>query len=369
MSKELAEKSLQLASRDQVLELLKLRKNEIDEAFFNYLLEVSDQHKAAKNYDEAVKPLRISFDSGRNTGNVYFTALSLLYVAYVEIDRQRFDKCVNMIEQCISECNKVSDARSTELKANAYYLLGHLQHQQYGQLNEALKSLQTAQDLYRKLQKPAEVARIQSSIEQIQQQSIAPGTTKPLSDVLNEIVRSRDTLVEIQTAIEAGQRTLSDIDDQYAKVAANIRKLHTRQQTLTEENANLEGQITTLQEQLEILRTRIELVLVAQNVPLWAAAVRSEIADGELTSLTLPLLERLRSTSPQYALPLIAEIRARNGIPADRLIDLSELEGEQRLFAGVANSMALEAEDPLDAIEVLLDSWETYLINLGGSAQ
>ena len=212
----------------------------------------------------------------------------------------------------------MSDARSTELKANAYYLLGHLQHQQYGQLNEALKSLQTAQDLYRKLQKQDEVARVQSSIEQIQQQPIAQGTTKPLSDVLNEIVQSRDTLVEIQAAVEAGQRTVSDIDGQYAKVAANIRKLHTRQQTLTEENAILEVQITELQSHLGILQTRLEVMLVAQNVPLWAAAVRSEIADGEFSSLTLPLLERLRSTSPQYALPLIAEIRARMGFTPTR---------------------------------------------------
>ena len=75
MSKELAEKALQLASKDQVRELLKQRSTEIDEAYFNYLLEASDQHKAAKNYDEAIKPLRISFDSGRNIGNVYFTGV------------------------------------------------------------------------------------------------------------------------------------------------------------------------------------------------------------------------------------------------------------------------------------------------------
>ena len=97
MSKELAEKALQLASRDQVLALLKSRKAEIDDLFFNHLLQVSNQHKSEQNYDDAVKPLRISFDAGQITENIYFRALSLLQVAYVEIDRLRFDKCLDMI--------------------------------------------------------------------------------------------------------------------------------------------------------------------------------------------------------------------------------------------------------------------------------
>ena len=68
--------------------------------------------------------------------------------------------------------------------ANAYHLWGYLQYQQYGQIDDALKKLETAQALYGKLRQQDEVARVQSTIEQIRQQPKAQGdvrATQPTS--------------------------------------------------------------------------------------------------------------------------------------------------------------------------------------------
>ena len=253
--------------------------------------------------------------------------------------------------------------------ANAYHLWGYLQYQQYGQIDASLKNLETAQALYSKLRQQDEVARVQSRIEQIRQQPKTQGDVKPLSQLLDEVVQSRSVLVDLEAAIKTKQNTLAEIESRYAKAEIEVNKLLARQRSLTGENVALEAQINENHAQIASLQTRSELIRVSQNMPLWAAVVRAEIADGEITNLTLPLLERLRSMLPQYTLPLIAEIRARNGIRADELIELSHLEGDERLFAGVANSITLEADDPLSAVEVLLDSWETYLINVSGNAQ
>jgi len=358
MSKKLAEQAFQINERKQIRDLLTRQKAEIDDAFFAHLLEVSNRNKEEQKYDEAIFALLIVFDAGEIAVNVYFRACSLLQAAYVEIAKRDFDKCLTRIHRCIAECDKASDPRCVELKAEAHHLLGQLQDQQYGQVNEALQSLQTALDLYRKLQKQDAAERIQQYIDQIRHQPVIQAHAKPLGDVLDEIDRSRDLLAELQDELSAMQL-------QHEKA----KNLLARQQSLVEENSILETKITEFQQQVDYLQSRAELLSTAQNVPLWAAAVRAEVDDGEITNLTLPLLERLRTSSPQYAVPLIAEIRARNRIAEGSFFDVSQLAGDQRLFAGIANSINLELTDPFAAIEALLDAWETYLSNPVGNVQ
>ena len=66
---------------------------------------------------------------------------------------------------------------------------------------------------------------------------------------------------------------------------------------------------------------------------------------------------------------MIAEICARNTVQTGDTIGLSGLSGEQRLFAGIANAIQLEPTDKIEASEILLDTWETYLKTLDGNSQ
>lgn len=130
---------------------------------------------------------------------------------------------------------------------------------------------------------------------------------------------------------------------------------------MTQHIDGLNEQVTHLQQQWEDLKLRTALLSTAQDVPLWAAAVREDIKRGEISSFTLPLLEHLRMHGTPYAEAFIAEIRARNGLAPDALFDVSQYSDEARLFTGIANSFALEEDNPLGAVEVLLEAWENYL--------
>lgn len=368
MSKKFAEQVLLLTDHNQIRDLLSRHKTDVDNNFFSHLLEVSNARKQTQEYEASIAVLRILFTAGQITGNFYISAFSLLQVAYVEIARRDFDRAMNMIQRCIAECDKSPDVRCVELKAKSYHLQGQLQFQHYSDSDEALRSLQSSVQIYTRLEKKEEVDRIQSSMEKIRLQPKQGVASKPLSDVLDEIVQSRDLLHSLQTDIDTRQRHLAEIQSQYAEIAANVAELQRTQAALHDQNSMIDEQVARLQQTLDALRTQISLLATAQEIPLWAAAVRADITRGEISNLTLPLLEHMRMSEPHYAAPLVAEIRARNAVSPQTLFDLSNLTGEARLFGGVANSFALESENPLAAVEAILEAWETFLNSTSGSA-
>jgi len=368
MSKKFAEQILLLTDQTQIRELISHHKTDVDNNFFSHLLEVSNARMQAQEYDTSIAILRSLFTAGQITTNAYISAFSLLQVAYVEIARRDFDRAMNMIQRCITECDKSSDMRCAELKAKAYHLQGQLQFQQYSQADEALHSLQNSARLYATIQKNEKVERVQSSIEKIRLHVSQGGASKPLGDVLDEIVQSRDLLGSLQIDIEARQRRLTDIQRQCIQIEAKVAELQQTQVALSDQNSAIEEQIAHLQQKLDALRVQSSLLATAQEIPLWVAAVRADLARGEVSNLTLPLLEHMRMSEPHYAAPLVAEIRARNALSPQTLFDLSSLSGEARLFGGVANSFALESDNPLAVVEVILEAWETFLNSTSGSA-
>ncbi len=371
MSKQLAEQLISLKDRkdrNEIKGLISRHRADVDDSFVSHLREVSNAHKKAQEYEKSIAILRILFEAGQITKNAYISALSLLEAASVQIARRDFDQAMNMIQKCIAECDKSADVRCVELKAEAYHLRGQLQFQQYAEADEGLRSLQTSAQLYTSLKKNDEVDRIQASMEKIRLHVKQGDTSKPLGDVLDEIAQSRDLLHSLQTDIKAQQRELTVIQRQHAQISAEVAELRQTQIALSDQNSALESQIARLQQKLDALRVQSSLLATAQEIPLWVAAVRADLARGELGNLTLQVLEHMRMSEPHYAAPLIAEIRARNALPPHTLFDLSSLSGKARLFAGIANSFALESENPLAAVEAILEAWETFLNITSGSA-
>ncbi|XWX05456.1 hypothetical protein VZO05_07810 [Aggregatilineales bacterium SYSU G02658] len=368
MSKQFAEQVLALTDQNQIRDLISHNKGDVDNSFVSHLLDISDVRKQEKKYEAALNILRIIFIAGQITEDFYISAFSLLRGAYLEIARRDFNQAIRMISRCISECDKSVDTRCVEIKAKAYHLQGELQFQQYDDANAALRSLQSAVQLYERLGKNEQVERVHSSIEKINLHVKQGSKSKPLGDVLDEIVESRELLHSLQREIEARHQQLIEIQRQHSEIEKIIAELEQNRVALSNQNIKIKEQIDHLQQTLHTLRTQVSLLATAREVPLWIAAVRADIARGEISKLTLPLLEHMRMSEPHYAAPLIAEIRARNASSPETLFDLSELSGEARLFGGIANSFALEADNPLAAVEAILEAWETFLNNISGSA-
>lgn len=111
-----------------------------------------------------------------------------------------------------------------------------------------------------------------------------------------------------------------------------------------------------LQHEVHYTRAQLTAIYTAAHAPLWVTAVQAEMQAGQLSNLTLPLLEKLRFILPEDAEPLLREIRARQGITSEAQIDLDVLKGDQRLFAGVLNAAVFESSDPMRSTEILVDA-------------
>lgn len=369
MSKQFAEYVLSLSDKTEIRNEIIRRQSEVDNAFYSHLLETSTAHRSGGRFDEAINVLRILFDAGQIAKNHYITALSFLHVARLEVERRDFERAISMAKNCVSESDKASDTQSVMLKADAYHLQGELYFQQFSKFEDALRSLQNALTQYVKLQKTEEAERVQATIEKIHQQSKQGAFEKPLADVLDEIVISRVLLNEIVAEIGASEKRLAEVQQEHSRVQQTIAHLSEEYRSLSEENNAIQEQNRLLREECENLRLRRLLLSTAHQIPLWVAVVREDLSRGEISVLTVSLIERMRLKYPEYAEPLLAEIYARNGSSSNTPLNLSGLTGDARLFAGIANANALESTDPLGAIEGLIEAWETYLSELSANIQ
>jgi len=173
----------------------------------------------------------------------------------------------------------------------------------------------------------------------------------------------------LETAIERKRSEIKALDSQRGSLQSEVNHLDSAKKGLESRITQLQQALDELTKREQELQAQARVLSTAVQVPLWAAVVRADIEANTITNLTLQLLERLSTDYVDIALPLVAEIRARNSIPADNPIELNDLEGEHRLFAGIANAITLEKSDRILAAEMLLRTWETYLNSLTGAAQ
>lgn len=294
MSKKFAEQISLLTDLNQIREMMGRNKTEIDNDFFLYLIEVKNAHVQANNYEDAIRILRILYQAGDLINNFYFSSFALFYAADLEIRKRDFDRAMNIIGRCIEECNKSTDVRCIELKAIAYHLQGELQFQQYADAGRALHSLQSSAQIYETLGRNEESSRVHARIESIRLQAKQEETKKPLNDILDEILESRDILQSLKMEIEARQRDLAEMQNQYDLVSAKVAELQQIQAALITDIRAIKKQIAEHQEKLDALRLRSSVLATAHETPLWVAAIRADIANGEISNLTLPLLGCVR---------------------------------------------------------------------------
>jgi len=305
MSQQFAEAiiALDLASAKKVLGE---RSKEIDDDFVAYIKHASDDYQTNRNPSAARETLEKLYWAGKKSGDGYIESYALLSAAY-----QYKEQLIILAEGSIGAANnQPKNSRCQQIANEAQTLLNALTAPPVVGLNEAEQRDQLEAEL---LKLEADKQRANGELEKVEQQR-----------------------------------------------RAKLKQIEADKQTANHELQNVEQQRQYAQAQVTALLN------IAAGAPLWVAIVQTEMQEGQLSSLTLPLLEKLRFIVPEDAEPLRREIYARQGLMPDALLDPDTLVGDQRLFAGILNAAALESSDFTRATEVLIDAWENYLNNLSG---
>jgi len=312
MSQEFAKEIIAL-DIDQVEKVLGKRSKEIDDDFVDYMQTKSVSLNEIGNFDAVRVTLRKLYLAGTKSVNNYIQSYAQLSLAQLEKTQ-----AIILAQNSIKAANRRPEDSHCQQIANE------------------------AQALLHALTASAPVS---------------PG----LVNVHPNEVKQRDQFEAELLKLEADkQRANGELEKVERQRVANLKQIEADRQSAHHELQKIEQQRQYAQAQITTLLN------IAAGAPLWVVAVQTEMQEGQLSSLTLPLLEKLRFIVPEDAEPLRCEIYARQGLTSDTLLDPDTLVGDQRLFAGILNAAALESSDFTRATEVLVDAWENYLNNLSG---
>ena len=359
MSKAFAAEIFATPDPQKRKELLQRRPNEVDDSFTQHFLQVASENTDAGNMEGALEILRTLYFCGTHCQRPLQRAYALWAVAIVEHTRNKGGEAIKRAGMCIEECAKAPD-QCAQVEIDALDLLVTLQFEHEHDPDKAIETLQRAQAKAKTLGDADRTSKLQQRFDDLVRRKNIEADSRPFVELLKDIKDARGRLTELRrqidelsSALEAARIEIASVDGRRTAATAEITELQNQAAALT----------TTRDE----LQSRQRLFATALTAPLWIAAVRADIQAGRISELTLPLLERLRTAMPEHAQPLIAQIRARNGLSSDQPINLDGLAGEERLFAAVANSLTLDpAADPA-AFESLLDAWDTYLSTPAGN--
>jgi len=341
-------------------ELLDQRKSEIDDDFYAHLEDVSNKYVQQEEPDAALRVLRVFYMAGDATGSAYHQATAFFNAAMVQLYRKantpesqskEIKESIRKLKSCMNHCLSSNDRRCYEIAASAYEMLGLIHFRELFDPDSAHDYFNNAKSLFESLHRHHAVERIQGHLADLSNAAMRTDM-KPLTRILNDIRHADELLRRLSAETTEKQENLTKLDDRARLLGPTVKGLKDQYKELRSENKKL--------------KARVQILTNAVQVPLWVAVIRSELDSGTLSQLTLKLLERMRLTEPDHAESLLTEIRARSDLPTDAIIDLSGLSGEQRLFAGIANSRALESTDWEQSVEVLVDAWESYLRDMIG---
>jgi TolA-binding protein len=358
MSKAFAEEILLIQDQQRLRSIVQQRRKDVDEQFVAFFLQIAADGQRIGEFDVAIVRMRTLYVSGAAIGSHHIMARATYSVALIEASRGDFKKSADRLVNCIAECEK-SPQDCTDLMIDALLRLSPLQESD-GQIDKATATLQRAIDLLRRLGRQAEAQEVGARIEAIRSAAtrVPP---QPLQDVLNELATARASMSTVNADLQQAKEALTATSEHLTSTKTELTSLETQQRSLKKKLEQLKAQIEQTVATLTPLELRRQALTRAVDSPLWVAAVRSELATGNVSELTISLLELLRGPMPSEAVPLLAEIRSRTGTLPNAPIDLDGLSGEARLFAAIANSQGSDpAADPA-AFDKLLDAWETYL--------
>ena len=357
MSKVFAELILNTQDEQQIKSLLQQRGNEVDDAFIRHFLQTASDLTDAGHLDNAIAAMRRLYSCGTQCQRPALRANALWAVSVIEHTRNNDSEAIKRANQCLDECAKAPD-QCVQVEFDILDLLATIQFEYEAAPDKAIETLKKALAKAENLKDAQRTHLLQQRIELLQkaQRDNVPFAVL-LEDIRNARKRRQDLLQEIDT-----------LSTQLLSARDEINSFNDRRDAAFATITAFQAEITSLTTTRDELQSRQRLFATALTAPLWIAAVRADIQAGRISELTLPLLERLRTAMPEHAQPLIAQIRARNGLSSDQPINLDGLAGEERLFAAVANSLTLDpAADPA-AFESLLDAWDTYLSTPAGNS-
>lgn len=345
----------------QIKRLLEQRKSEIDDDFYAQLDDESNKYVQREEPEAAIQVLRVFYQAGQVAGSTYHRAAAHLKAAIVFLNNREADspesqssaikQSIDRLLDCTKECSSTRDPRCAEIEASAYEMLGQIYLREHFEPDPAHDYFKKARSLFESLQRRDAVERIQGHLADISNTAIRTNI-KPLTRMLDDVRHVDELLPRLEAELKEKQAYLTQIEAEMRELGPTVN--------------DLKEQYKALRSQNEELKARVQFLTTAVQVPLWVAVIRSELDSGTLSQLTCELLERMRAPEPAHAEPLRTEIQARSGLPTDTLRDLSGVAGEQRLFAGILNSRALESTDWVQSVEVLVDAWEIYLKDLTG---
>jgi len=362
MSRQLAERVLKLTDK-QSGPVLEEHHAEIDNEFAKTLIDACVmQREKGTTGQAAIDAMRILYRAGKMINRHDFMADALLQVGLVYQKMNDVPNSRKYFQQSLNAAHPYLNERIyVDIAARAHWQLAQTLAEVSPENDEALSHLSEAKQLLKSISNMQGTQTIQKEITRRE------GLREP-EPFQDEIEAAKRQLAEIHTQCELQSQDLSAAEAAYVQRQQEAQVLE--QQIIKDraEQAKLRENVKRFQTAINKLKAELVVLQMLPHAPLWVAAARAELASGQITTLTLPLLERLSQVAPEYADSLILEIRARQGVTGDALIDLNHLNGQDRFFAGLLNASALQTEDWMQATEVLLDAWETYLPSLLGRA-
>lgn len=251
---------------------------------------------------------------------------------------RRYQADITMLRaKLLFEQSRLVDARQQyELAADYYrqcsYAPGVEQANQHR--DQVLTLLERQQALLPLDQLQSQHLKLIEQVDQVAAQVAAAEQVKRALDVANENTRQ---------AIEQARSALEGLQAQSQALDARMQEQHAALQARSTEVAQVGQWLAAISE--------------TATAPVWAAAARAALWQGEIDEVTVSALKRLAQTFPDNTLPLLVEIAARapEAFQADGHMQLADFQ------ANLLQAKACQDDDPMTAAECLVAAWERAL--------